>query len=58
MRISIGLSFGFREFPYSDGANAAMETAREDFFREDWAQQVFGPENLQERVDRIADVDY
>jgi hypothetical protein len=57
MRISIGLIFGFTEFPYSDGANAAMETAREDLFREDWAQQVFGPENLQESVDRIADVD-
>ena len=53
MRIEMGIIFGFTDFPFSDGAQQAIEEAKREIFDEDWEDSVFDKENIQESVKLI-----
>lgn len=57
VRIDIGIIFGYADFPFSDGAQRAIEEAKADIVREDWEERVFDTANVKESTRRIADGD-
>jgi hypothetical protein len=54
LRIDMGIIFGFTDFPFSDGAQTAIETAKQELFVEDWEDRVFDLENVEESATEIA----
>jgi hypothetical protein len=57
LRIELGIIFGYTDFPFSDGAQQAIEEARRDLFHSNWEERAFGIENVQESAEAIADTD-
>jgi hypothetical protein len=57
LRIELGIVFGYTDFPFSDGAQQAVEEAREEIFRSDWEDRVFDTSRVQDSVERIASAD-
>lgn len=53
-RVELGIVFGFTDFPFSDGAQAAIEQTKRDVFVSDWKEQVFSEERLDEVTSEIA----
>lgn len=53
-RIELGIVFGFTDFPFSDGAQDAIERAREDIFTDDWEDSIFSPDSVARSTERIA----
>ncbi|MEQ8849945.1 phosphogluconate dehydrogenase C-terminal domain-containing protein [Botrimarina sp.] len=51
----LAVLFDRTEFPFSDGALAAIEDAKKTLFRDDW-KQVFEPDAIQKSVERITGV--
>ena len=54
MRIELGITFGYTDFPFSDGAQRAIEEAKQEIFVPDWDDRVFEIERVQESVKQIA----
>lgn len=54
LRIELGIIFGYTDFPFSDGAQQAIEKAKREIFRDDWEDRVFEIENIQQSVNEIA----
>ena len=54
LRIELGIIFGYTEFPFSDGAQMAIDEARTEIFREDWPDRVFEIDRIRRSVDQIA----
>lgn len=54
LRIELGIVFGYTDFPFSDGALQAVAEGREEIFRSDWEDRVFGPESVRASAERIA----
>ena len=52
LRIEFGIIFGFAGFPFSDGAQLAVEKAGPRIFRDDW-KQIFTLESLRRSVAEI-----
>ena len=57
LRIELGIIFGYTDFPFSDGAQQAIEAAKQEIFKEDWEDRVFDIENIQKSVNSIAGTD-
>ena len=57
MRIEFGIVFGYTDFPFSDGAQQAMEEARDEIFQPDWKENVFDIEQVEASTRRIASND-
>lgn len=57
LRIELGIIFGYTDFPFSDGAQQAVENAKEEIFRPNWQDRVFDISNVQESVETIANAD-
>lgn len=53
-RVELGIIFGFTDFPFSDGAQAAIEQTKQDIFVSDWKERVFSEERLDEVTSDIA----
>ncbi|QIO25386.1 hypothetical protein G9465_24130 (plasmid) [Haloarcula sp. JP-L23] len=53
-RVELGIVFGFTDFPFSDGAQEAIEQTRQDIFVSDWKERVFSEEQLDEVTSDIA----
>jgi hypothetical protein len=53
MRVSYPVAFGYTDFPFSDGALQAVEKAKDDIFVDDWKEETFGEENVDEVVEMI-----
>ena len=54
LRISMVIEFDKGDFPYSDGAEHAIEEARDQIFRDDWKENIFDREAVRESADDIA----
>ena len=54
VRIEMGIVFGYTDFPFSDGAQEAVEAAKRDIFVDDWEDRVFDLENVRESAAEIA----
>lgn len=52
-RVELGIVFGFTDFPFSDGAQEAIEETKRGIFTSDWKEQVFSEEKLDEIVSEI-----
>ncbi|SFG55608.1 NADP oxidoreductase coenzyme F420-dependent [Halopelagius inordinatus] len=52
-RIEFGIVFGLTDFPFSDGAQAAIEQAREDIFTDDWEDEIFARDNVAQSAEEI-----
>lgn len=57
LRIAIAIEFDEAGFPYSDGAEHAIEEARDEIFREDWKENIFDRQRIAESADDIATPD-
>lgn len=57
LRIEIAIIFGMTDFPFSDGAQKAVQNAMRDLFEDDWKERVFEMENIQRSVEDIATPD-
>jgi hypothetical protein len=57
LRIELGIVFGFTDFPFSDGAQEAIENAKEDIFVDDWKERIFSQENIKVSTEEIATPD-
>ncbi|MUW13369.1 semialdehyde dehydrogenase [Halorubrum sp. CBA1125] len=57
LRIELGITFGYTDFPFSDGAQQAIENAKKEIFQPDWEDRVFGTQNVRESAEMIADAD-
>ena len=53
-RVELGIVFGFTDFPFSDGAQKAIEETKQDIFVSDWKERVFSEERLDEVTTEIA----
>ncbi|MDS0223557.1 NAD(P)-binding domain-containing protein [Haloarcula sp. S1AR25-5A] len=53
-RVELGIVFGFTDFPFSDGAQEAIEQTKQDIFVSDWKETVFSEERLDEVTSEIA----
>lgn len=53
-RVELGIIFGFTDFPFSDGAQKAIEDTKRDIFVSDWQERVFSEERLDEVTSNIA----
>lgn len=54
LRTIIAIIFGFAPFPFSDGAQLAVDRAKEKLLKEDWLD-VLKPENVKRSVREITD---
>lgn len=57
LRIELGIVFGYTDFPFSDGAQQAVEEAKEEIFRPDWEDRVFDVPNVRDSVKAISGTD-
>lgn len=57
LRIELGIVFGYTDFPFSDGAQQAVEEAREEIFRSDWEDRIFDIPSVQDSAKAISDAD-
>jgi hypothetical protein len=57
LRIELGIVFGYTDFPFSDGAQQAVEEARDEIFRPNWEDRVFDISRVQDSVERISSAD-
>lgn len=57
LRIELGIIFGYTDFPFSDGAQQAVEVAKKEILHPDWENRVFDTPNVQQSVEEIADAD-
>lgn len=57
LRIAIAIEFDEADFPYSDGAEHAIEEARHEIFREDWKENIFDRERIEQSANDIATTD-
>jgi hypothetical protein len=57
LRIELGIIFGYTDFPFSDGAQQAVEEAKADLFHPDWEERVFGIERVQRSAESIVNAD-
>lgn len=53
-RVELGIVFGFTDFPFSDGAQEAIEETKRDIFVSDWKERVFSEERLREVTTEIS----
>lgn len=53
-RVELGIIFGFTDFPFSDGAQEAIEDTKRDIFVPDWQERVFSEKRLNEVTSDIA----
>jgi hypothetical protein len=57
LRIELGIIFGYTDFPFSDGAQQAVEEAKAEIFRSDWEDRVFDIPRVQKSAEAIANAD-
>lgn len=55
MRIELGIVFGYTDFPFSDGAQEAIEQARAVMLQSGWKRQIFSDEAVGESTQQIAE---
>ena len=55
LRIELGIVFEYTDFPFSEGAQQAIEEAKPKIFQPDWEDRVFELSNVQDSVEAIAD---
>ena len=53
IRVDLAIVFGIAGFPFSDGAKLAIAQAKEQVFRSDWKENIFGIENVRKSVAEI-----
>ena len=53
IRVDLAIVFGIAGFPFSDGAKLAIAQAKEQVFRPDWKENIFGVENVRKSVAEI-----
>ncbi|NJO83816.1 MAG: NAD(P)-binding domain-containing protein, partial [Blastochloris sp.] len=54
-RIEFAIIFGFAGFPFSDGANLAIQQAYEKIFKPDWKENIMNLDALRRSVAQITD---
>jgi hypothetical protein len=57
LRIELGIIFGYADFPFSDGAQQAVEEAKRDLFHPDWEDRAFDIERVQRSAESIVNAD-
>jgi len=50
LKVQFGVLFGFADFPFSDGANLALERAMDVIFKPGWIQNILNRKALDESV--------
>jgi hypothetical protein len=55
LRTILAIVFGYAGFPWSEGAQLAIDRARSRIFQPDWKEKVMAPENIKKSVAEIAD---
>lgn len=55
IRVPLAIVFGYADFPFSDGAQLAIEQAYSKIFKSDWKETIFNKEALQESVKQITE---
>lgn len=53
MRTIIAIIFGYAPFPFSDGAQQAVDLAEKEIFRDDWLERVMTVPAIQKQVQKI-----
>lgn len=53
-RVELGIVFEFTDFPFSDGAQRAIEETQDDIIVPDWKERVFSEARLREMTTEIA----
>lgn len=54
LRIELGIIFGLTDFPFSDGAQQAIEEAKGDILKANWKDEIFTEQELKQSVRDIA----
>lgn len=55
LRIELGIVFGYTDFPFSDGAQEAIERAQDVILRPGWKEQIFSRDAVKESTEQIAE---
>ena len=53
IRIELAIVFGYAGFPFSDGANLAIQQAYDKIFKDDWQERIMNLDALKESVKSI-----
>ncbi|MEM6428580.1 MAG: phosphogluconate dehydrogenase C-terminal domain-containing protein [Deinococcota bacterium] len=53
IRVPLAIVFGYADFPFSDGAQLAIQEGYEKIFRPDWKARIFDREALKHSVQQI-----
>lgn len=55
LRVELAIIFGVSGFPFSDGAQLAVEQAQPKLLREDWLEQITNLDNIRQSVKHITE---